>query len=241
VSNRADDLDLTGAPQEPAELLRVGMERIGIEANPQRLEQLQRYLAEIELWNRRLKLVAAEGRELVVRHLLDSLAGWAAIRTELDARAELDDRADRQLRLADLGSGAGLPGIPIAVVEPEIKVDLVERSGRRVGFLRNAVAVSRVGNASVLQTEIEHYEGRPDIVVFRAFLPLTRVLFATLARIAGSRGLICAYKGRRDAVAEELHGLGGLPAKAARLVPVSVPFLRAERHLLVIAASHALE
>lgn len=218
---------------EPRELLARGLERLGYDADG-RLDRLVRYLAEIELWNPRLKLVAAEGRELAVRHLLDSIAG---------ARAVFDEHGEPE-RLADIGSGAGLPGIPIAIMYPETRVDLVERSGRRVGFLRNAIAAVRASNATVVHAGLAEYDGPADLIVFRAFLPLDDRLLDELWRTVASGGRICAYKGRREAIEAELRrlscggpegarGTGEQGAVAARVIPVSVPFLDEERHLVV--------
>ena len=231
----ADDLDLADAPCDPRALLHAGLERMGLPASDRQLDQLVRYTNEIELWNPRLKLVAAHGSELIVRHLLDSLAGWAALRRVADTSSSN--------HLADLGSGAGLPGIPVAVMEPALRVDLVERSGRRAGFLRNAAAALRLAHVRVVETDAERYEERPDLVVFRAFLPLTAALLTQLLAIVVPGGHICAYKGKLAAAQDELASAGtttttGGPAggreQDVRIVPVEVPFLRAERHLVLI-------
>ncbi|MFW5743350.1 MAG: 16S rRNA (guanine(527)-N(7))-methyltransferase RsmG [Spirochaetota bacterium] len=214
--------------------LLAGLEGLGY-AVDDRAERLVRYLDEIELWNAKLGLVAAAGRELVVRHVLDSLAGAAT----LVAAGILRENA----RVADAGSGAGLPGIPMAVMHPDASVDLVERSGRRAGFLRNAVAAVRAGNARVVNTDVARYDGPVELVVHRAFLPLTADLVATLSRTLVPGGAICAYKGRRDAVDEELGGLErereerGHGPVTVSVLPVDVPFLAEERHLVVVDAT----
>ncbi len=217
------------------DLLATGLGRLGYPAD-ERAERVARYLDEIELWNPRLKLVAASGRELVVRHLLDSLAGASVLAAAGFLRSGS--------RVADAGSGAGLPGIPIALMHPDVNVDLVERSGRRAGFLRNAVAAVRAANARVVNLDVGRYEGPADLLVHRAFLPLTRELVATLSLALAPDGVICAYKGRREAVEEELgrlrqEGEGGEQQASVSVVPVAVPFLDEERHLVVIARSEA--
>jgi 16S rRNA (guanine527-N7)-methyltransferase len=216
-------------PADRRDLLRDGLERLGYEATDDRLGRLLRYVDEIELWNPKAKLVAASGRELIVRHILDSLAGAAAL---------FGAESGPTGTLADAGTGAGLPGIPIAIAYPDLRVDLVERSGRRVGFLRNAVAVAHVQNASVLETDIERYSGPADVIVHRAFLPLSVDVLTIMKRPLRPGGTICAYKGRRDAINAELQRLS--PGMAAgggmevQIVPVHVPFLHEERHLVLI-------
>lgn len=214
------------------ELLRAGLTQLNLDAAAaDRLDRLLRYVEEIELWNPRLKLVAASGRELIVRHILDSLAPAPVL-------SGLVGTPPR--RIADVGSGAGLPGIPLAIVHPDLQVDLVERSGRRVGFLRNARTVTRASNASVCHQNAEEYEGPADIIVHRAFVPLSLSLLATLRGALAPGGAICAYKGRREAIDEELARVRREAEGEAdvlhdvRIVPIVVPFLDEERHLVVL-------
>ncbi|MFW5688196.1 MAG: 16S rRNA (guanine(527)-N(7))-methyltransferase RsmG [Spirochaetota bacterium] len=229
------------AAEARRELLATGLSRLGYAPTDDQLARLLRYVDEIELWNPRLKLVGASGRELIVRHVLDCVAGAAALRASEGSSAALHGAQAARASgpslpatVADMGSGAGLPGIPIAIMHPETKVDLVERSGRRAGFLRNAVAAARVENASVLNTEAERYGRRVDLVVHRAFLPLTRGLLAVLRRSLVPGGAVCAYKGRREAMDAELEQLDGEDAPEIEVVPVSVPYLEEERHLVVM-------
>ncbi|MGH8032145.1 MAG: 16S rRNA (guanine(527)-N(7))-methyltransferase RsmG, partial [Luteimonas sp.] len=92
------------------------------------------YLALLDRWNRTYNLTAIrDPREMVAKHLLDSLAMHAHVR-DLET-------------LADLGSGAGLPGIPLAIALPELRVTLVESAGKKVRFLREAVRTLRLDNA----------------------------------------------------------------------------------------------
>lgn len=193
---------------------------MGIELDDAQIDRLARHCAEIELWNPRLKLVAAIGAELAVRHVLDSLTGVRFL--------------CRSRTIADVGSGAGFPGIPIAVAKPDAIVHLVERSGRRCGFLRNAVAVVPVPNARVVEAQTERANLSVDAVVLRAYHPLTSELVATLARLLAPSGTIVAYKGRRTTAEAEIDGLRSGCAATVELIPVGVPFLDEERHLVVI-------
>lgn len=207
------------------EALAAGLVELGMEPAGPLLDALARYADEIELWNPRLKLVAASGRELVVRHLLDSVAGVAVLRE----RGLLDG-----VRMAaDLGSGAGLPGIPAALVLPDVQVSLVERSGRRAGFLRNAVATLRLANARVMEADVARYAGPAHLVMHRAFRPLDAETLRVSMRPLVFGGVLCAYKGRRAAIEEELAALGR-DSGFASVLPVTVPFLGEERHIVVI-------
>jgi 16S rRNA (guanine527-N7)-methyltransferase len=195
---------------------------------------LERYIAEIELFNPAYGLVSVKNRrELVVRHILDSLAALGAL-------------PEGARRIADVGSGAGLPGIPLAISLPRSCFTLIERTGRRAGFLRNTVAVLGLSNVEVEETEMEKaVPGRFDLVVFRAFRPLEPPVLKSLLRLLGEGGILAAWKGRRAVLEEELGKLEAagllsfrtaLPAAPARgeILPVEVPFLEEERRLVLI-------
>ena len=196
-------------------------------------ELLTRYIEEIELFNSAYGLVKVRDRqELIVRHILDSLAPLPILR-RLHARP----------LIADVGSGAGLPGIPLAVCMPEAAFTLIERMGRRAGFLRNTLAVLGLSNVSVQEADIEQITeaARFDIVVFRAFRPLEPPIFKALSRLLADGGTLAAYKGRRQTLEEEMAALLETPAKGTPVsvggweaIPLEVPFLEEERHLVLI-------
>jgi 16S rRNA (guanine527-N7)-methyltransferase len=187
------------------------------------LSLLERYVKEIELFNEAYGLVGAGStEELVTKHILDSLAPIGII-SRLQAK-----------QIADAGSGAGLPGIPLAVTMPECNVTLIERMGRRAGFLLNTKAVLGLSNVTVEEKELEKVEAnRFDLITFRAFKPLEPKLLKTLFNVCASGGIIAAYKGRKDKIEAEMLPLekhcGGWEA-----IPYKVPFLDEERHLVII-------
>jgi 16S rRNA (guanine527-N7)-methyltransferase len=237
------------------ELLGRGLVALGLPSEGRLAEGLARYGAEIELWNPAYGLVGAEGDELVIKHLLDSLAPLALLRAALASiaagRAEgrADGRADSAaqgpvlaqgpvfsplpLRLADLGSGAGLPGIPLALALPEVEVSLVERMGKRSVFLEAQKALLRLDNAVVLQKEVEQVRERFEILTFRAFRPFERKLFKAVFSLCEDDGLVAAYKGRREKVEAELPAIEGL-FSSCEILPVKVPFLDEERCLVLL-------
>lgn len=211
-----------GAEGELRELLVAGLEEIGLDADPKQVVLLLRYQAEIEMWNPRVGLVAASGRELLVRHILDSLAALPHL------------RAGRGARFADLGSGAGLPGIPLACVLPDVHFTLVERSGRRCGFLQNA-ALTLGLQLRVIERDLTKLNERFDAVLFRALRPLSHELLRQVSAAVKPRGAIYAYKGRRATVMKELEAVGLL--QKAEVIALKVPFLDEERHLIRIEAT----
>ena len=221
-----------------SELVTEGLARLGITCDERQLQQLMTYLAEIDLWNPKLGLVNAAGDELLIRHVLDCAAGFGPILKRL--RGEVDaatpDGGSRRMVVADVGSGAGLPGIPLAILMPWLDVVLVERSGRRVGFLNNAILAIGVSNVTIAEKDVARDTGCYDAITFRAFHPLSGTLWAHLAARLRPDGFVCAYKGRRQSIDDELHALD--PAALGldtTIVPIEVPFLTEPRHLLFLS------
>ncbi|MDR0601460.1 MAG: 16S rRNA (guanine(527)-N(7))-methyltransferase RsmG [Treponema sp.] len=188
---------------------------------------LVRYLEEIERFNLVFGLTGTRDRHgLVVRHILDSLAPLGVICRLLGSA--------NGARIADAGSGAGLPGIPLAIALPRHSFTLVERKKKRAGFLRRTLAALGLSNASVEEAEMEKAApGRFDLVVSRAFHPLDRKLLKKLFRLCGNGGVLAAYKGRKERIAEETSALEGMNIQID-IVPCRVPFLDEERHILII-------
>ncbi len=190
---------------------------------------LERYMRELELFNAAFDLVGADTRaDLVVRHLLDSLAPWKPFLRALDS--PLAPPA-----VADAGTGAGFPGIPLALLFPAISFTLIERMSKRCAFLENCRAFLSLSNVSILESEIERAPaGAFDVVVFRAFRPLDGPMYRSLSALTRHNGALVAWKGRRAKIDEEMAAIEGLTGAwdAERVV---VPFLDAdERHLVTI-------
>ncbi len=212
-----------------ADLLRQGLEQLEIPFGEEQIIKVQIFLEELERWNRRYGLVGRgrgkdrrhDGGQLIVRHVLDSLAGWATI-----------EALDRRRRVADVGSGAGFPGIPLAVFLPDSLFTLLEPSATKAAFLRNAVILANLENVEVEEQRLQEVGRRFDLVVFRAFSPLPRAL-ADLKRILEPHGLVIAYKGKRSRIAEELEA-AGLDPQTLEITAVRVPFLDEERHLVIV-------
>jgi len=196
---------------------------------------LERYKKEIELFNGAYGLVGtSDSNELVIRHILDSLAPLGIIKRLLNERLLNDGvAAVGRPKIADAGSGAGLPGIPLAIAMPNCDFTLIERMGRRAGFLCNTSAVLALSNITVEEGELEKTKkGRFDLITFRAFKPLEPKLLKVLLNACAKGGVIAAYRGRLEKAEQEMA-----PMKNAcqwEAISYNVPFLEEERHLLVI-------
>ena len=213
-----------------------GADRLIAPRREEILSLLIKYITEIELCNPALSLVGTNDRqELIIRHILDSLAPLGIIARII---TKPNDPAAR-LQIADVGSGAGLPGIPLAIVMPDAAFTLIERKGRRAGFLRDVQTALGLSNISVEEAEMEKAPpGRFDVVTFRAFKPLEPKILKKLLRLCGEGGVLAAYKGRREKIADEIAALETAQkqnkALVGEIIPCSVPFLNEERHLVLI-------
>jgi 16S rRNA (guanine527-N7)-methyltransferase len=205
------------------EALTRGLAQLRVGVSEEALAQLMRYVALLEKWNKVYNLTAVRGTaEIVTHHLLDSLA----VLPYIDARSILD-----------VGSGAGLPGIPIALARPRTKVTLLDASQKKAAFLRQAIIELGMENAEVVCTRVEEWRTPSlfDLVISRAFADLTRFV-ALAGRLCAPYGILAAMKG---VYAEsELRRLP-LGYGLKRAVPISVPGLNAARHLLLLQPNAA--
>lgn len=189
--------------------------------------RLARLYDEISLFNPQYGLVNASGEELVVRHILDCLAPVSLFR-----------ESDRPgLHMADLGSGSGLPGLVLASVFDGWNITLVERMGRRAGFLRNTIAVLGMnGHVQVVQKDLSEVRDSYDIVTFRAFRHIQDII-ADLDRILVPGGKVFSYKSSEENIREELEVISsyGGCAFGHTVEDYSVPMLDATRKMLILS------
>ena len=229
---------------EDFDLLEKGFDKLTLPGKPVKpetraviLDLLKKYIREIELFNEAYGLVkAADRNELIVRHILDSMA----VLQKLNAGNPEWEAAGK---IADVGSGAGLPGIPLAICMPETGFTLIERMGRRAGFLRNCAAVLGLDNVRIEETDMEKAAPAEfDIAVFRAFRPLTPDILKSLLRLVHPRGILAAWKGRFENARDEmLAAEKSVPGLKWKIEPMEVPFLDEQRNLVLIEKPAGVE
>ncbi|MGE4453235.1 MAG: 16S rRNA (guanine(527)-N(7))-methyltransferase RsmG [Sphaerochaeta sp.] len=209
-------------------LLEGGLAEMDLSFSSHQMQQMERYIAELELFNPVYKLVGAEGEELVIRHIFDSLSAVGKIR---ELASSYQDPS-----FADLGSGAGLPGVPLAIALEDTSFALVERMERRVNFLRNALVATELSQrVSIIPKDIKHVRQCFDFITFRAFRPLVDIL-DEVAPLLTEGGTVCAYKGIEEQVEGELLLVEKQCKQkwSAELFSLSVPQLDANRTLCVL-------
>ena len=210
-----------------------GLDDAVLEALASKMEQ---YIKEIILFNSAYNLTnTSDHDELVVRHVLDSLAGYEIIKKYAqDFKAD-----DGDLLIGDIGSGGGLPGIPLAAAFDAaglpFKIKLVERMEKRCSFLENCTALLGLKNVEVQNLEAERVPPECfDIITFRAFRPLDEKMTKTLLRMVRPGGVLCAYKAKLENIKEEMEGIKNLVPQY-EVCPLKVPGLEdSERNMVVI-------
>jgi len=198
-----------------------GLKSLNIDYSNEQLELINDYIDEVMLFNPKYGLVNASGDTFVIKHILDSLSGVLSIK-------EFGPK-----KIADVGSGGGFPGIPLAIFFPEVEFHLIERSGKRCNFLRNAVLTLGLKNVIIRESAVEDITERFDLVTFRAFTPMEVPITECLLSLLNNNGQIFAYKGRKETIVEELNVIASL-ISFSDIIPVKVPFLVDERHFLIL-------
>nr|WP_261832752.1 16S rRNA (guanine(527)-N(7))-methyltransferase RsmG [Leminorella grimontii] len=186
-------------------------------------EQKQRLLAYVDLlnkWNKAYNLTSVrDPQEMLVRHIMDSIVVNAHLTGD---------------RFIDVGTGPGLPGIPLAIVRPEASFTLLDSLGKRIRFIRQVVHELGLTNVTPVQTRVEEYsipEGF-DGVISRAFASLGDML-SWCRHLPGDNGLFYALKGvvSEEELAEIPEGFS-----VKEVIRLEVPQLDGERHLVVVKA-----
>lgn len=198
-----------------ASLLAEGISALGLSLSPAQHEKLLAYVALLHRWNAAYNLTAVRTpEEMIVRHLLDSLAvaPWV-----------------EPTALLDVGTGAGLPGIPLAIAHPGLQVTMLDSNGKKTRFVKQAILELGLPNATVVQTRVEQYRSAFPQVTLRAFASLPDIIALASGCLAPG-GRILALKGALTDV--EMAGVP--PGWQVQREKLTVPFLDEQRQLLML-------
>lgn len=197
-------------------LLVRGLQQMGLDFAPQAQQNLLAYVQLLDKWNRVYNLTAVRDPEqVIIRHIFDSLSVLPML---------------RETRIIDVGTGAGLPGVPLAVVVPELKFTLLDSNMKKTRFITQVVSELGLNNISVVQARAEQFHPQIlfDTVVSRAFTSLAGMLKKT-GHLCAKGGIFVALKGVYPA--RELAAVGQ-DVEVYNVQRVEVPYLDAERHIV---------
>ena len=209
-------------------LVSLGIEDLGLNLNPVNIADLDLFLQEMGRWNQVHNLTAIEGEKNSVRlHLIDSITVLPIMRQFLGSQNP---------KIADLGSGGGLPAIPIAILQPAWQITLIEAVRKKTAFLQHVRGKLNLKNIQVLSERVEmvakNQPGQFDAVISRAFTNLAHFLELSLPLLK-PEGLVFAMKAKR--ADEELQDVCMDDWRLVADEPLQIPNLAVERRLLVLS------
>ena len=203
---------------DAVDLLKAGLEELGLGYSEKQVEAFITYLEELKKWNGAYNLTALKtDRDIIIKHFLDSLLFAKALPPEV-------------LTLADIGTGAGFPGIPIKIMFPDLTVFLIEPTQKKAIFLRHICSKLRLKNVEIIDKRIEEVKGlQVDVAVTRALYSVKEFIQKT-KDILNKHGILILSKG--PGLEKELEGIdqNGISISDFRL-----PFENIVRHMVVVS------
>lgn len=210
-------------------LLARGAQQLAADLNSAQLDQFSRYADLLIEWNLRFNLTAiVEPRDIVLKHFLDSLSAARSI-------------PPGPIKLIDVGAGAGLPGLPLKLLRPEVSLTLLEATRKKCDFLQAVTTELQLAEVSIVNARAEdagrlaEHREQYDVAIARAVADLPELLEYLLPFVRLG-GIAIAHKSR-EALREAQHAeraISTLGGRLGDLVPVTVPELNETRYLVVI-------
>lgn len=198
------------------DLLIEGLQRMALKLSDQMIDQLMTYLNLVEKWNRVYNLTAIRERdEMIKLHFLDSLSIFNHVHVK---------------NILDVGSGAGFPGIVLAITKPELKVTVMDSVNKKTTFMQQVKSELVLTNLDVVNSRVEDYQPITlfEAVTSRAFSNLKNMMSLTQHTLQ-KEGMWLAMKSKD--VKEELEEF---EKNQYTLIPLEVPFINAERYLVIL-------
>ncbi|KXS44069.1 MULTISPECIES: 16S rRNA (guanine(527)-N(7))-methyltransferase RsmG [unclassified Candidatus Frackibacter] len=215
---------------ETKELLVTGSNKLGLELSEKQVNQFLTYIDVLKEWNKKMNLTAIDtSREIVIKHFLDSISCMKVIDLSPGAK------------VIDVGTGAGFPGIPLKILNPEIELSLLDSTNKRITFLKNLSRELNLSNIEFIHGRAEDYgqdsdyREQYDLVVARAVASLN-VLCEYTVPFLKSSGQFISQKGAeaKNEVIEAQSAIEALGAEFYDLVSIDLPYTEAERNLVII-------
>lgn len=205
--------------ETPKQILISGLAELGLPADAKTVDAFLFYCAELKKWNKAYNLTAiTDDREIITKHFLDSLLYLKAIPAETQT-------------LCDVGTGAGFPGIPIAIVRSDLQITLIEPSRKRCSFLRHLTKRLNLENIEVIEANAEAVDAGPfDLVLTRATFTIADLL-KKAGHLAKPGGCFLFSKGPK--YEEEIRNI--IASLTPEIISTELPSLAIVRHLIRIS------
>ncbi|MBE9513349.1 MAG: 16S rRNA (guanine(527)-N(7))-methyltransferase RsmG [Chloroflexi bacterium] len=215
------------------EKLESGARKIGLQLSPRQLEQFYIYYQELVDWNKRVNLTRITGcEEVQIKHFLDSLTvslAWPPPKT------------GTYLHLIDVGSGAGMPGLPLKILFPDVRLVLLEATSKKAAFLRHLVDKLELANTELVIGRAEdvahqlNYRGNFEVVLSRGVAPLATLVELTLPFCIVGGSLIAQKKGNIEPeISQASQAISLLGGKLREVKQINLEELADERQLVII-------
>jgi 16S rRNA (guanine527-N7)-methyltransferase len=212
-------------------ILEMGLAEAGLNLSDENILSFELFAGELKKWNRKVNLTAiCRDADIVVKHLIDALM--------LTAHVHAGEN------VLDIGSGAGVPAIPLAIVHPAVRVVSVDAVGKKILFQRHIARLLSLNNLEALHTRVESlhtsHAGRFDVITSRAFSRL-ELFVALAAPLLKSGGRLIAMRGPQvdseyDIVSDEVRSLG---FEISSIETYSLPMNKGERSLVTLEGAKA--
>lgn len=198
--------------------LEGGMDNLGFEIMPENIDKLLIYRDLLLKWNKSINLTSIKNKEIVTHHFLDCLAVIPFIKSS---------------SLLDVGTGAGLPGIVIAIIKPDIKISLIDKVGKKIAFIKRVLAELDIKNVQTHHSRVELMtsEEKYDGIISRAFSNMGDFVQIT-KHLLKKQGVWYGMKSKKI-LNDEMKGIDN----SWTLESLDVPFLKAERYLVKVTNS----